>query len=462
MTAFRLNSIMTVSIRYLWPRPGTETLWFKRKVPNDLVASVGKTWIQFSLGTRDPKVAARLISSHVTEQDRQWADLRNPTRAGLQRQAHQLLGRYGIDPGDPQATPEALDAFYDFLDDHLPRSVREDEDIIHGHQVDPHLSPVNAIALQMLQARAKVTLADCLDQYTAARPNTEKDARLVFGYLRQFLGSDRELGKVRRSDVNRFVAWLLAGHHAGGKSVSTTTVGRYLTTLRAAFGLGIRENELGIDNVFAKVEIPGAGKDAKERLPFTVAQLMALHVAVDAWAASKGWDQLRCIVTVLAETGCRLAEVVGLAAADVHLHAATPYIDLKEHSWRTLKNDTSSIRKVPLTPRAIMALKEAHKIAHSSAFAFPRYTTAERCSADSVSAVLNKWIRGQDGLQGSGLSCHSLRHSMKDQLRAAGCPDSGQDQILGHATPGVGASYGKGYPLEMLADWLTKATEAVR
>lgn len=34
------------------------------------------------------------------------------------------------------------------------------------------------------------------------------------------------------------------------------------------------------------------------------------------------------------------------------------------------------------------------------------------------------------------------------------------DQLLGHRTPGVGAGYGQGYPLDMLADWLSKATEA--
>lgn len=168
------------------------------------------------------------------------------------------------------------------------------------------------------------------------------------------------------------------------------------------------------------------------------------------------WDQLRCIVTVLAETGCRLAEVVGLAAADVHLHAAVPHIDVKPHPWRSLKNPHSE-RKVPLTPRALVALREAHKLANGSPFAFPHYTTAERCAAASVSAALNRWIQGREGLKGSGLTNHCLRHTMKDQLRAAQCTDSIQDKILGHLTPGVGATYGQGYPLGVLAEWLGKA-----
>ncbi|WP_353622645.1 DUF6538 domain-containing protein [Burkholderia sp. THE68] len=35
------------------PAPGP--YWFKRKVPKGLVPFVGKTWVQFTLGTRDFK-----------------------------------------------------------------------------------------------------------------------------------------------------------------------------------------------------------------------------------------------------------------------------------------------------------------------------------------------------------------------------------------------------------------------
>lgn len=76
---------------------------------------------------------------------------------------------------------------------------------------------------------------------------------------------------------------------------------------------------------------------------------------------------------------------------------------------------------------------------------------------DPVSASLVKWLRSREGLQGSRLGNHSLRHGMKDRLRAAQCPDSIQDQILGHAAPSVGSTYGQGYPLSVLAEWLGKA-----
>lgn len=464
MAALRLNNIMSVSIRYLWSRPGTEVLWFKRKVPKDLVSAVGKPWIQFSLGTKDPRQAVRLIAMHVTDQNKEWSALRAPGTEGLRLQAHRLLVEHGIDPSDPKSTPDgALWAFEDFLEDQLPHSVRHDENITQGYQLDRHLSPVPRAALQVLQGRQTFSLADCLDQYIAARPSTEKDARLVFGYLDaylkgpgQCLSGVRDLGKVRRSEVNGFVSWLRNGGH-GGRKVSTTTVERYLTTLRAAVARAIRENELGIENVFLKVEIKDQGKDAKERETFSVDQYRILHQAIDQWSETKGLDPLRCILTLVAETGARLAEVVGLAADDVRLTGAVPYLKIQENPWRSLKTPGSA-RDLPLTPRAVEAAQVALTLAGDALPLFPGYATTEGHKTDSVSAALVKWLRSREGLKGSRLGNHSLRHGMKDRLRAVQCPDSVQDQILGHTTPGVGASYGKGYPLDQLAGWLVKAT----
>lgn len=471
MPLLRLSPIMSIKLKHVWQKPGSPLLYFRRRVPDDirplLVAAqsphAGKAHIVVSLQTADPRAAAPLITKLVRETDEEWEQLRNPTREGVRKQARQLLEQNGIQPWDPKANPAALDAFFNFIEDGIPRSVTEDEDATQA-QLDQHLSPVHREAFQLVQKRQVFTLVDCLDQYVAARPHGEKTARIAFGYLTAHLGADRDIRTVRRSDVNEFVVWLLAGgHSASGKAITPATVNRYLNSIKSAWGRAIRENELRIESVFARVEIPKAvkgGKESKERPPFTANQLAALHRGIDAWVSVKGWDPRRCIVTVLAETGCRLAEVVGLAVADVHLSAAVPHITLTPHPWRSLKNAPSA-RKVPLSRKAVQALKEAHRLAGGSPFAFPTYTTAEGCAADSASAALNKWMRGLDGLKGSGLTNHSLRHTMKDRLRAVQCPKDIQDGILGHLTPGVGASYGQGYSLAVLAGWLHRADDSV-
>jgi len=461
MAIVQLSPIVSARIRYLWERSKTGPYWFKRRVPPDLVETVGKEWVQLSLGTRDPRVAALLIAQHVAEQDRQWSELRSPSRQGVMHSARQLLVEYGIDPLAPKDSPEgALGAFETFIEAQLPRSVAEDENVTEGWQLDRHLSPVHAAALQMRQGRDKFTLADCLDQYVTARPDAAKDARMVFGYLGAFLEEQRtgslatrDLRKMRRQEVNAFVKWLLEGKHSADKrKVSTSTVSRYLTNIRAAFARAIRENELGCENVFAKVEIPQAGKDVTKRETFTVDQYRHLYRAIDSHTATEGPDQLRCILTLVAETGARLAEIVGLAAADVHTRGATPYLDIREHPWRSLKT-LGSVREVPLTPRALEAAQAALRLAGDSAFLFPAYTSSDRCKADTASASLVKWVRSREGLTGTKLGNHSLRHGMEDLLRAVGCPDSGRDQITGHKTPGMGANYGEGYPRSYVVLW---------
>jgi hypothetical protein len=42
-----------------WKNPRSENLWFRRRVPAEVVTSMGKREIKFSLGTSDPKPAQR-------------------------------------------------------------------------------------------------------------------------------------------------------------------------------------------------------------------------------------------------------------------------------------------------------------------------------------------------------------------------------------------------------------------
>lgn len=479
MPLLALSRIVSVKVKYLWQKPTSSLLYYRRRVPDDikpLLEASGSEWagkdqIVISLQTDDPKAAVPKIAKLAAKHDKEWEQLRNPSKAGMLVQAETLLRNRGIDPSAPRADEVALRIFLDMIEDGLPTKIKDDLQEAYENDypvnpkrdIDPHLSPVVATALQIAEGRREFTLSDCLNQYLTSRSEkTAKTAKIAFGYLKDFFKEDRALAAIRRQDVNEFVKWLLAGeHNKDGKPVTTTTVARYLNSIIAAVGRAIRENELKIDNQFSSVEIPNAGKDAQERLPFTLHQLKSLHRAVDEWVAVKGWDQPRCIVTVLAETGCRLAEVTGLASADLYLDTETPYIDLKEHPWRSLKNDKGSVRKVPLTPRAMEAIKAAQAISNGSKFLFPKYTTADKCNINTASATLIKWVRSRNGFENAKVDNHSLRHSMKDRLRAVQCPDSIQDQILGHTTRGTGAKYGQGYPLDVLAEWVNKAVAAV-
>ena len=84
-----------------------------------------------------------------------------------------------------------------------------------------------------------------------------------------------------------------------------------------------------------------------------------------------------------------------------------------------------------------------------SPYAFPRYTSAKGTNANSASAAINKWLKTRVP---EGCVIHSLRHSLRDRLRAVQCPSDMIDQIGGWATAGVGQGYGEGYELLILKE----------
>ena len=154
-------------------------------------------------------------------------------------------------------------------------------------------------------------------------------------------------------------------------------------------------------------------------------------------------DDMRWLI---AHTGMRLGEAVGLLKEKIILEHDVPHIRLKPHTWRRLKTKGSQ-RDIPLVGASLWACKRLLKTNDDSIFAFPRYCNEKTANANSASGALNKWL--SDYVPG-GCVIHSFRHSMRDRLRAVNCPSDMIDQIGGWTTAGVGQAYGEGYGLGLL------------
>ena len=136
----------------------------------------------------------------------------------------------------------------------------------------------------------------------------------------------------------------------------------------------------------------------------------------------------------------RLAEAVGLHQDDLVLNADVPYVQVREHPWRSLKT-AASYRVIPLVGASLWA---AHRIKQNgSEYCFPRYTDGIKCNSNSASAALNKWIKL---VAGSGNVIHGFRH----RLRAVSAPIDMIDQLGGWSLQSVGQGYGDGYSLEAM------------
>ena len=147
----------------------------------------------------------------------------------------------------------------------------------------------------------------------------------------------------------------------------------------------------------------------------------------------------------------RLAVGAGLLKSDI---IDTPH-KLKtasvEASWDLWKAKHSCCFMPPLIEAYLWDAQRLSESFPDSPYAFPRYNRKDTTNSNSASAALNKWLHQYVP---EGCTMHSFRHSMRDRLRAVGCPSDVIDQIGGWTTEGVGQAYGKGYQLELCMKWM--------
>ena len=254
------------------------------------------------------------------------------------------------------------------------------------------------------------------------------------------LGKNRvdftDLKDITRADANAYRDFLL-------QRVAPNSVLRTIGVLKAAINHVLVENDLDLRNVFQGLKIKGAGSSKTDRLPVTDEQLATL---LPVYATSPVPEAL---FVTLADTGARLAEIVGLEAQDLDL--AKGCLNIRHNSIRRLKTKTSD-RVIPLSRRAQELLRQHQDGLSDTSPIFPQY--ARPRGSDAASAMLMKRLRTQ--VSNPKVTIHSLRHRMKDKLRNTGCPEDVSLSILGHSSNTVAANYGSGYALEVMREHLEK------
>ena len=370
---------------YFYNRNGT--YYFSRAIPSDLRCRFSKRKIEVSLRTKTEPKAARSAAALSDRLERYWDSLR------MEMIYSKELGLAVLSES---------------------RTVDSD-----------NFSLTDALALyHRLKGKGKTCLFF---------ESSERSIR----YLIECLGHDN-LTSLEVSDAGRFRDYLFE------RGMSSSSVKRIFSSVRAVINLAIREHGLSVTNVFSGTFIPD-DEVKKKRLPIPAEDLVKIQQECTALD-----DEPRWLVAIISDTGMRLSEACGLQACDIHLDDDTPHINLVEHPWRRLKTASSS-RQVPLVGASLWA---AHKILETgSIFAFPKYCSEAKCNANSASAALNKWLKPRVP---DGCVIHSFRHSLRDRLRAIECPADVIDAIGGWTTEGVGHQYGQGHSLSVMHGWMGK------
>ena len=364
-----------------------ETFYFSRSVPSDLRHRFNKKKVEVSLRTKSEVKAAKSAAALSDRLERYWDSLR------MEMVYSKELGLTTL--------PPSQQASHDMF------------------------TMSDALALyHRLKGKGKTNLF-----FEAS----ERSIR----YLSQCLGHEN-LTALEISDAGRFRDYLFS------KGMSSSSVKRVFSSVRAVVNIAIKEHGLGVSNVFSGTYIPD-DEVKKRRLPIPDDVLAAVQEECRHLD-----DEPRWLIALISDTGMRLAEAAGLLSKDIRLDTEIPYINLCEHAWRTLKT-SSSQRKIPLVGASLWAAMRIKE--QNTAFAFPKYCNEQKCNSNSASAALNKWLKPRVP---DNCVIHSFRHSMRDRLRAVECPADIIDAIGGWTTEGVGHQYGTGYNVEVMHNWLRK------
>ena len=134
------------------------------------------------------------------------------------------------------------------------------------------------------------------------------------GYVIECL-ADRPIDTYTTADAATFRDWLIEKH------LSTASIKRIFSTIRAVFNLTIHEDGLECTNAFAKTFLPSDERPKRatiSREDIKRIQQVCLDIA----------DERRLLVALLSDTGMRLSEAIGLVWDDDHEY---PHISLKPH-----------------------------------------------------------------------------------------------------------------------------------
>ena len=283
----------------------------------------------------------------------------------------------------------------------------------------------------------RVALSEIAAEYLALKQIDQTPPRVALSTFLSLAG-DRDVRDYTRQDAKLFV------HYLEMKGNKTATIRRRINSLSAIMNYAYSELDLDKRNPFNRLFIQNEGADVFKRGTFTNDQLK--------WGYDKALSSgstVKLLMPLLGETGCRLAEIVGLRLEDIDLD--NELLHIRPNSARRLKNKTSE-RVLPLVGYAKLAIDQV-QIQADDEWLFPQYIKSGHCYATHASNAVNKWLKKDFG----GLTAHSLRHTFRDRLRAVECPMDMIDQIGGwKSITSIGNSYGRGFTMDKYRQYLDK------
>ena len=243
-------------------------------------------------------------------------------------------------------------------------------------------TPINISAVVNSFKPKSYVLSEMAEEYLSLRKIDTAPPKLALDTFISLAG-DRDVVSYTRDDAKLFVDVLLKH----GKQ--TATIRRRINCISAILNYAYAELDVDKRNPFSRLFIKGEGQDAHKRGTFTLDQLKQGY----EHALSSG-SQIKLLMPLLGETGCRLAEIVGLELDDIDM--TEEVIHIRPNSIRRLKTSNST-RTLPLVGYAKKAMILALQNADDHCL-YPRYLKDGTCHATHASNALGEWLKKDFGM----------------------------------------------------------------
>ena len=232
------------------------------------------------------------------------------------------------------------------------------------------------------------------------------------------------LRDIERDDVDKLIAKLQR------KGLAPASIARYLAPVRALFSHAVERKHMAVNPALklainAKVK---GNRPTSERVKLmTRAELGAILAEIP--------EQHRLIFEVMAGTGCRISEALGLEWGDLGENGATLQIE-RQYYRGTLKPNTKTeagARTVELSPDLADKLWERGADATGSMFTT---RTGQRPSDRNLRRILHAAAKRAGVV---GVTHHTFRHTHGSMLLDQGWTIPEVSERLGHANPMITA-----------------------
>lgn len=296
------------------------------------------------------------------------------------------------------------------------------------------------------ESRPKILLSGLVDEVKAVQKawlaqksvnqlrKWENPKKLAIKNLIDLIG-DKALDEISRLDALKYRNWWL--NRIVDEELEIGTANKGIGHVAKMIKDVSKAHQIQMPPIFANLRIEG--ETEKQRAAFDPAFVQSKILAHGVLDDLN--EEARDLLLIVADTGLRLSEAANLLPSTVFLNAPVPYVVIKPIG-RQLKTGHSK-REIPLVGNALAAMKR-----HPACF--PRYQD----KADSLSALVNKYLDGRNLLPTPEHSFYSLRHTFEDRLTAVEAPEKVIASLMGHKW--IRPKYGAGPTLEQKARWLEK------